>query len=321
MGYDLSKLLEIYRIMVRIRLFEYKVIDINDEGIIGGSIHTYIGEEAVGATMGVLLRKDDYVSSTHRGHGHIIGKGAEPKYALAEVLGKVTGYCKGKGGSMHIADFNKGILGANGIVGGGIPAGVGAGLSSKMLNQDRVSVIYFGDGACNNGSFHESANLAATWALPVIFVLENNGYAMTARLWEQTHQPDMYKRGEGYGMFAQQADGNDVLAVYDLASDAIERARSGKGPSLLELKTYRWRGHWEGDRQVYRSQEEVEKWKRAADCIKIFKDRLTTEFGVLPEALDAIEEEEERLIEEAERFARDSLFPDVSELLTDVFTV
>lgn len=320
MEYSRDTLLTIYRRMVRIRLFEYKAIEINDEGIIGGSIHTYIGEEAIGATIGALLRDDDYVSSTHRGHGHILGKGAEPKYALAEILGKATGYCKGKGGSMHIADFDRGILGANGIVGGGIPLGVGAGLSAKMLGQDRVSVVYFGDGACNIGSFHESTNLAAVWALPVIFVLENNGYGMTGRLWEHSKQPNLFTRGAGYAMRAVQVNGNDVFEVFEAFTEAMALARAGEGPTLLECMTYRWRGHWEGDRQAYRDAREVEEHKAHEDPIRMLRDRLTASFGVAAGQLDSIDGEERALIREAEIFARGSDYPDVSQLLVDVYS-
>ena len=320
MTYDKTTLLEIYRRMVRIRDFEYRGIAINDEGVMGGSIHTYIGEEAIGATIGTLLRKDDYVSSTHRGHGHILGKGSDPKRAMAELLGRSTGFCKGKGGSMHIADFDNGIIGANGIVGGGIPIGVGAGLSIKLRGKDNVSVVYFGDGASNLGSFHEAANLASVWELPVIFVCENNLYAMSGRLYEHTKEPDIYKRAVGYGMRGLKVDGNDVFAVYEAASEAIENARVGKGPTLLECKTYRWRGHWEGDRQDYRSQDEVKQWKSNSDCIKMLRDRLISDYGVTEAELDKIDAEEEMVINEAEKFARESPYPETSELLTDLFT-
>lgn len=313
-----ENLLDIYRIMIRIRKFEEKALELYRQSLMGGSVHLYIGEEAVAATIGKLLRKDDYISSTHRGHGHIIGKGARTDLAMAELLGKATGFCKGRGGSMHIADFDNGILGANGIVGGGIPAAVGAGLSAKMQGRDSVSLAYFGDGAANEGSFHESINLAAVWKLPVIFVCENNLYGMTVPISESTVESDIYLRGSGYGVPSEKVDGNDVFAVFKAATRAIERARSGEGPTLLEFKTYRWRGHWEGDPMDYRTEEELNEWMMKCP-IKQFEDRLMQDFGVKREELDYITDEVADEIEKAGDFAINSPYPDPATLLDDLF--
>jgi len=313
-------LLDIYEMMFRIRKFEEKAIDFYSKKLIGGSLHTYVGEEAVAATIGRLLNKDDYISSTHRGHGHILGKGAKPDRALAELFGKVTGYCKGRGGSMHIADLDNGILGANGIVGGGIPAAVGAGLSSKLLKNGRVSVAYFGDGAVNQGTFHESINLAAVWNLPVIFACENNGFGMTVPICESTKEEDIYLRAKGYGIPGFKVDGNDVCAIYEAASAAIDRARKGQGPTLLEFKTYRWRGHWEGDSMCYREESETLKWMDMCP-IKRLKKILIEEYKIGKDILENIESKVEKEIDEAALFAINSPEPDKKDLLDDVFTI
>ncbi len=318
MGIKKEDLLDIYKMMLRIRKFEEKALDFYGRSLTGGSIHLYIGQEAVAATVGKLLNKDDYISSTHRGHGHVLGKGARTDRAFAELFGKVTGYCKGRGGSMHIADFENGIIGANGIVGGGIPAAVGAGLSSKMLKNGRISVAYFGDGAANTGSFHESINLATVWDLPVIFACENNGYGMTVPIAESTKEEDIYLRAKGYGLPGYKVNGNDVFAVYEATSKAISRARKGKGPTLLEFKTYRWRGHWEGDPLCYREEAEVKEWMKK-DPIKRLEKNLIEEYGIEKKELENIEVQIKAEINRAGEFALNSPDPDPKDLLDDVF--
>lgn len=314
-----SDLLSIYEMMWRIRKFEQKAFDLQTQNLIGGSIHLYTGEEAIASTVGHLLRKDDYICSTHRGHGHILGKGARTDLAMAEILGKATGYCKGRGGSMHIADLDSGILGANGIVGGGIPCAAGAGLSIKMRKTDQVSVSYFGDGAANEGTFHESLNLASLWNLPVIFICENNLYGMTVPIGESTKEPDIFKRAAGYGMYGEMADGNDVSAVWKTIENAIKRARGGEGPSLLEFKTYRWRGHWEGDPMNYRTDKELKEWQ-AKDPIVQLEKQLTDNWEVSKTEIEEIQQKVQKEIEQAAAFAIQSPFPDVSTVMDDLYT-
>ena len=315
---DKTKLLEIYETMIRIRKFEEKAIQINATGKIGGSIHLYIGEEAIAATVGRTLRKEDYISSTHRGHGHILGKGARSDLAMAELLGKETGYCKGRGGSMHIADIENGIVGANGIVAGGIPGAVGVGLSMKMQKLDNVSVVFFGDAATNQGAFHEAMNLASVWKLPVIFICENNGYGISVTLKESTSVKNISIRAKAYDMPGRRVDGNDVFEIHKALSKAINRARSSKGPSLIECVTYRWRGHWEGDPQVSRSAEDLQRWKDKCPIKKLKKHLLEKE-NVFENILDKIDKKVSDEIEDAARFALDSPYPDPNDLLKDLF--
>ena len=314
-----ADLLKIYEMMQRIRKFEFKSQDFNNQGLVGGSIHLYVGEEAIASTVGFLLRKDDYICSTHRGHGHVLGKGIPSKYALAEILGKETGSNRGRGGSMHIADLDLGILGANGIVGGGIPCAAGAALSIKMRGTDQVSVSFFGDGAANEGSFHESLNLASLWELPIVFICENNLYGMTVPIGESTKVHDIYKRAAGYGMRSAVADGNDVFAVWDAAEKAISDARKGKGPTLLEFKTYRWRGHWEGDPLNYRTEEELEEWKKR-DPLPAFEKSLMADYGVKKETLQEIDRKMTEEMDEAAKFALESPYPDPATVMENVFT-
>ena len=217
---------------------------------------------------------EDYITSTHRGHGHCIAKGARLDKAMAELMGKVTGYCKGRSGSMHIADFTKGNLGANAIVGGGIPIATGAALAAKLRGSDQVAVSFFGDGASNQGTFHESLNLAAVWKLPVIYVCENNDYAISVPTWQSTSVKDISVRGTAYNMPGFTVDGNDVNAIYEVAEQAIIRAKAGDGPTLIECKTYRHLGHWTGDPQPYRTREEVEDWKQNNDPIQRMREQM-----------------------------------------------
>lgn len=318
LGLTKEELLRMYRKMLEIRLFEEKVFELYAQGLIPGTIHLYSGQEAVAVGVCSALRKDDYITSTHRGHGHCIAKGAELRRVMAEILGKKTGYCKGKGGSMHIADFSIGMLGATAIVGAGIPIAAGAGLSIKLRGTDQVVACFFGEGASNQGTFHEGVNIAAVWKLPVIFVCENNLYAMGTRQSMVMVLNDVANRATSYGIPGVVVDGNDVLAVYEAARDAVERARSGKGPTLIECKTYRQRGHSRVDPARYRPKEEVEVWLRR-DPIKLFKEGLARA-GILDGGeTQRIEEEVSAEIEEAVKFAIESPYPDPEEALEDVY--
>lgn len=316
-----EKMLELYRTMRRIRRFEEKVMDLYARQRVMGIVHLYIGEEAVATGVCANLRKDDYITSTHRGHGHCIAKGGDLRLMMAELFGRSTGYCRGKGGSMHIADFNLGILGANGIVGAGMPIAGGAGLSIKLRGTDQVAVSFFGDGACNQGSFHESLNLAAVWKLPVIFVCENNQYAISASQKRVGAIEDYYLRKAAYGIEGCKVDGNDVLAVYQAAFEAVARARRGEGPTLIECKTYRWRGHYEGEADrtyAYRTKEEIEEWMRRCP-IERFKKILLEKNVATESDLKAIDEGIEGELREAIDFAEKSPEPELEDALTGVY--
>ncbi|MEM2463539.1 MAG: pyruvate dehydrogenase (acetyl-transferring) E1 component subunit alpha [Candidatus Bathyarchaeia archaeon] len=313
-----EKLVEMYRLMVKIRLFEEKVFELYAENLVPGTIHLYTGQEAVAVGVCSALRKDDYITSTHRGHGHCIAKGADVKRVMAEILGKKTGYCKGKGGSMHIADFSIGMLGATAVVGAGIPIAAGAGLSIKLRGTDQVVACFFGDGASNQGTFHEGINMAAIWSLPVIFVCENNLYAMGTRQSMVMRIENIADRAAAYGIPGVVVDGNDVLAVYEATLKAAERARKGEGPTLIECKTYRHRGHSRVDSAKYRPREEVEAWL-AKDPIKRFREKLLG-LNVLTETeIQQIDREEAAEIEEAVRYAMESPYPAPEEALEDVY--
>ena len=308
----------IYSTMARIRAFEFRALKLFEENKLRGSVHLYIGEEAVASTVCSRLTNDDYITSTHRGHGHCIAKGARLDLAMAELMGKATGYCKGRSGSMHIADFTQGNLGANAIVGGGIPIAVGAALSAKMQKQDRVAVSFFGDGASNEGTFHESLNLAGVWKLPIIFVCENNGYGISVPTWQSTSVENISERAKGYDMPGETVDGNDVEAIDAAFERALKRAKAGEGPSLIECKTYRWMGHWTGDPQPNRTREEVETWKQK-DPMKRWRERLLSE-GLYAEAeLDAMLKAADEEVEAATQFALNSPNPDPAHVLDDVF--
>ena len=257
-----ENLIIMYRKMLEIRFFEEKVFELYGQNLVPGTIHLYAGEEAVAVGVCNALSKDDYITSTHRGHGHCIAKGADLKRTMAEILGKETGYCKGKGGSMHIADFSIGMLGATAVVGAGLPIAVGAALSAKLRKTDQVVACFFGEGASNQGTFHESINMASAWKLPVIFVCENNLYAMGTRQSRIMNIENISDRAPSYGIPGVSVDGNDVLAVYEAAQVATERARRGEGPTLIECKTYRHKGHSRVDPAKYRPREEVEEWLR-----------------------------------------------------------
>jgi TPP-dependent pyruvate/acetoin dehydrogenase alpha subunit len=310
--------LEAYRRMLRIRRFEEEGTRLFKAGRIPGAFHASIGHEAtiVGACM-ALRDTNDFMTGTHRSHGHPIGKGAELKPLMAELMGKVTGICKGRGGSMHLADSKVGIIGESAIVGGGIPLATGCGLSAKVRGTDQVALCFFGDGAVNQGTFHESLNMASLWKLPVIYLCENNGYAIRTSVARSHGQPDIHKRAEGYGMSSVVIDGQDVDAVYKAANEAVGRARAGKGPMLIEAKTYRFDEHNVGlfVPNPYRSAEEVEEYKTNRDPIKLFRQVLMQVADQEAELID-IEQEVDRAITEAIRFAEDSAWPD-PETLSD----
>jgi pyruvate dehydrogenase E1 component alpha subunit len=314
-------LLDLYTTMLTIRLFEDRIVDLYARGEVPGLAHLYIGEEAVATGICEALRDDDYITSTHRGHGHVIAKGAKLKPMMAELFGKRSGYCKGKGGSMHIADMNIGILGANGIAGGGLPIAVGAGWSAKWRGTDQVTACFFGDGASNNGTFHESLNLASLHKLPVIFVCENNLYGIS--ICQIKHQPiaDVAIRAHSYDMPGVTVDGNDALDVYHAAAKAVKRARAGEGPTLIECKTYRWRGHHEGDPnqgERYRTKDEIQEWKDRCPIVR-FSQKLIDDKVATKKKLSGIEKEVAAEIDAAVAFARESEFPAVEEMYEDVF--
>jgi len=313
-----EKLIDMYRVMLRIRTFEERVCKEFAAGHIGGFVHLYTGEEAVATGACANLRIDDYITSTHRGHGHLIAKGGKTDRMMAELYGKKTGYNKGKGGSMHIADLDVGILGASGIVAAAIPIAGGAALSAKMRGTDQVTVCFFGDGACNTTRFHEGVNLASIWKLPIVYVIENNMYAETTPISYAANIPNIADRAAAYGIPGKTVDGNDVLAVYEAAGEAVARARKGEGPTLVECKTCRHHGHYEGDTDTYRTKEEVDECKKR-DPIPRFRKKLV-EMGVLTEKeADKIEQEINEEIEEAVKFAEESPLPAPEETLEDVY--
>jgi pyruvate dehydrogenase E1 component alpha subunit len=313
--------IQLYRTMLRIRRFEEKAIELKAQQIIPGLLHLYIGEEAVATGVCAALRRDDYISSTHRGHGHCIAKGGEISRMMAELLGRKEGYCRGKGGSMHIADIELGILGANGIVAAGMPISGGAALSIKMRGKDQVVACFFGDGGSNQGAFHESLNLVALWKLPVIFVCENNQYAISVAQSRSTSIRDIYLRKDAYGMAGCMVDGNDVLGVYQAAKAAVDRARRGEGPSLIEYKTYRWRGHYEGEADrtyTYRTKQEIEEWMGRCP-IKRFQMVLLDQGIVSQDELKKIEQEIQSDLQKAVEFAQNCPFPNPEDALKDLY--
>lgn len=311
-------LISMYQTMYKIREFEKAVVDLFSQDLIRGAVHVYLGEEAVASGACHALEKDDYIVSTHRGHGHCIAKGGKVHKMMAEILGKSTGYCKGKGGSMHIADLKCGILGANGIVGAGIPIATGAGMTSWIKKDNKVTLCFFGDGASNQGTFHESINMAAVFRLPVVFICENNHYAVFTSTEKALSVENISDRSIAYGIPGYSIDGNDVIEVFSTVSNAVKRARAGKGPSLIECKTYRWFGHFVGDPENYRSKEEVKKWKTKKDPIEMYKKKLIKEGMVENKKFSRIENEIQKEIEDAKNFAKNSPEPEDKELWTDV---
>jgi acetoin:2,6-dichlorophenolindophenol oxidoreductase subunit alpha len=312
-------LLNSYRTMRTIREFEERLHVEFATGEIPGFVHLYAGEEAIAAGVCAHLNEEDYVASTHRGHGHAIAKGCDVKAMMKEIYGKADGLCHGKGGSMHIADLDKGMLGANGIVGGGPPLVCGVGLSSKVRGTKQVGVSFTGDGGSNQGTTLESLNLAAVWELPVVFIIENNGYAEATSTNFSTKGIDIAKRADGFGIPAVVVDGHDFFAVYEAAGEAILRAREGGGPTLIECKVNRYYGHFEGDAQTYRAPGEVEEIRREKDCLDMFRWRVTEAGLVEKEELDKIDEEVKTLIDEAVDEAKAAQDPTEDQLLTDVY--
>ncbi|MCO1994977.1 thiamine pyrophosphate-dependent dehydrogenase E1 component subunit alpha [Pseudomonas aeruginosa] len=314
-----DQLLHAYRVMRTIRAFEERLHVEFATGEIPGFVHLYAGEEASAAGVMAHLRDDDCIASTHRGHGHCIAKGVDVHGMMAEIYGKKTGVCQGKGGSMHIADLEKGMLGANGIVGAGAPLAAGAALAAKLKGSDAVAVAFFGDGGSNEGAVFEAMNLASVWNLPCLFVTENNGYAeATAANWSVAcdHIAD---RAAGFGMPGVTVDGFDFFAVHEAAGAAIERARAGEGPSLIEVKLTRYYGHFEGDAQTYRDPDEVKHYRETRDCLKQFRER-TCHAGLLSASdLDAIDAEVEARIEDAVQRAKNDPKPEPDDLLRDVY--
>ena len=311
--------LELHRKMLVIRKFETLVAKLYAGGEIPGFVHLCIGQEATAVGVCSALETTDYITSTHRGHGHLIAKGGDVKRMMAELFAKRTGYCKGKGGSMHIADPSLGILGANGIVAGGLPMAVGAGYSAHLRKSGQVAVAFFGDGATNEGAFHEAMNMASAWKLPVVFVCENNNFGVGTRYDRVAGEPDITKRAAGYGMPGVLVDGNDVLAVREAALQAVGKARSGGGPTLLVCRTWRHRGHFEGEVVGYWKSEELAEWKEKDPISRLA--RVLEQEGVASDLFPDAESHVAQLLEDAVDFARSSPAPEPEEALQDLFHV
>ncbi len=314
-------LLDLYRTMVRIRRFEETIRDLFFQAQIPGFVHVSIGEEAVPTGVCAALTDRDYITTTHRGHGHMLAKGGQLKPMMAEIFGRSTGYCKGKGGSMHIVSYDLGILGANGIVGAGIPIATGAALASSFRNNETVAVSFFGDGASNEGTFHESLNLASLWKLPVIYVCQNNGYGEFTKTADSTSVVDIATRAAGYDMPGVIVDGNDVLAVYEVMQHAVRRAKAGEGPTLIEAKTYRWEGHVVGEQAFvgeYRDAAEVDAAKLRCP-ITLFGERVVATGFVATAELERVQTEVQQELDAAVAFAQASPPPDIAEATRDVF--
>ena len=309
---DISKEMKITMLesMIKIRRFEEAMIQLYKEAKIAGHLHPCIGEEGVAVGACSAIGKKDYIVSTHRGHGHCIAKGVDLKKMVAELFGKATGCCKGRGGSMHIADPSVGVLGANGIVGGGMPIAVGAGLGCKMDGKNIVSVCFFGDGAVNNGVFHESLNMAAIFKLPVIFICENNMYAISTKERDSTSGENIAKKGQAYGIPGYIVDGSDVLEVFSIVKDAVKNARNSKGPSLIEAKTYRFYGHHLNDEEKYREKAEVQYHRKAKDPIINLKNKLLAEKIINEDLINVIEKKVLNSIAEAIDYAVHSPEPE-----------
>ena len=318
MTIDSALLIDMYHTMVRIRTFEERVFEEFKTGSIPGFLHLYTGEEAVAAGVCANLRSDDYITSTHRGHGHLIAKGGRTDRMMAELFGKRTGYNKGKGGSMHIADVSLGMLGANGVVGAGIPIATGAALSAKLRKSDQVAVAFFGDGATNTGRFHEAVNLAACLNLPVVYVIENNMYAISVSASYSCKLVKLADRAAAYGIPGMTVDGNDAVAVYEAVGEAVARARQGGGPTIVECNTFRWRGHWAGDSQDYIGKEAVSKWFEQDPIPRLRKKIVEIGLITQQEAHD-IDQELAKEIETAIKFAQESPLPSPEETLTEVY--
>lgn len=310
--------LEALRRMVTIRAFDEEAGDRFADGEIPGFVHLYIGEEAVGVGTCAALDPDDYIASTHRGHGHCIAKGLDPKYMMAELYGKADGYCNGKGGSMHIADVDAGMLGANGIVGAGPPMATGAALSINYQDRDQIAIGFLGDGAVAQGQVHESINIAATWDLPAVFVIENNQYGEGTPVEKQHNVDNLSDTAQAYDIPGVTVDGMDITAVAEAVEEARDRARAGDGPTIVEAETYRYRGHYEGDEEPYRDEAEIERWKDR-DAIESFKDRLIDRGELTETEFEELQEAVEAEIDAAIEYAQDAPLPEPSEAYEDMF--
>ena len=314
-----DELLKAYRTMKTIREFEERIHIEFATGEIPGFVHLYAGEEAIAVGVCMHLSDDDKIASTHRGHGHCLAKGCDAHGMMAEIYGRKNGLCGGKGGSMHIADLEKGMMGANGIVGGGAPLVCGAGLAAKKLGTSNVSIGFIGDGGSNQGTLLESLNLASIWKLPCIFVIENNGYAEATSCKYSVACQDIADRANGFNMPGVTVDGHDFFAVYEAAGEAIRRAREGGGPTLIECKVNRYFGHFEGDAQTYRQPDEVKKIRESRDCLTKLAKKLTAAGLVDPTELKKIDQESAALIEDAVTQAKKAPKPVTADLLTDVY--
>lgn len=314
-----EQLIRTYRAMCTIRQFEYMADKLYAMGKVHGTMHLSAGQEAVAVGLSMAVRKDDFFINHHRGHGHFISKGADLNLMMAEFLGKDTGYCRGRGGSMHIADFASNNLGANGIVGGGIPHSVGVGLALQMQHRSEIVITVFGEGASNEGVFHEALNMAALWKLPVLFVCENNKYGMSMDIGRAAAKLPIAQRAEGYGIPWHYIDGNDLLTVYETMQEAEKYIRSGNGPMFVETQTYRYFGHSKSDRNLYRSKEEIEEWRNTKDPIMRFRTDLVKN-GILDETrADEIDQEALKVIEAAVAFAETSPEPDPASVTEFVY--
>jgi pyruvate dehydrogenase E1 component alpha subunit len=314
-----ATLVDLFTRTLKVRLFEEKVWDIFGQNLVPGTLHLYLGQEAVAAGVTAALKETDWIQSTHRGHGHVVAKGADMNAAMAELLGKKTGSCKGKGGSMHITQFDVGVLGATGVVASGLPIAVGAALSAQMRKTDEVVACFFGDGASNNGTFGESLNMAAIWQLPLIWIVENNLYAMGTPIKLTCPSQNIADRGEAYCTPSVVVDGNNAVEVYEATVEAVKRAREGGGPSLIECKTYRMRGHSRFDPAKYRPQDEVDHWM-GRDAVEIIKTIALEQKALTEKQAESIRKKLQRAVDKAGDFAIESELPAPEEALDDVFS-
>ncbi len=318
MIFEKRELLEMHRQMVLIRLFEERANEMYTKGKIGGFLHLYIGQEAVGVGFISALREDDYVVGAYREHGQCLARGTDPKYVMAELYGKATGISKGKGGSMHMFDVPRGFMGGHGIVGGGIPLAAGIGFAIKYRESDQVCICFFGDGAVNEGAFHEALNMVALWQLPVIFVLENNLYAMGTAVYRASSIPDLIRRVCCYDIEREQVDGMDLLAVREVAERAVHRARTDKEPRFVEAITYRYRGHSISDPGTYRTKEEIEEWRKNDPIVRM-ENYLKSNGMVTDDEVRRVHDEVAAQVQEAIDFSEESPFPAPDELYTDIY--
>ncbi len=318
MAVEKEKLIWMYRTMERHREFEERVAEEFDEGNVPGFVHLSQGQEAIAAGGMAAIRKDDYIITTHRGHGELLAKGGKPNEMMAELYGKKTGVMKGKGGSMHFADPSIGDIGADGVLGTGPVMSCGVGLTSKLKKDGRVTVCFFGDGQTNSGRFHEALNLASCWKLPVVYLCENNTYGESTYIYDIVNITKLTDRALSYNMPSVEIDGNDVMAVYEAVSEAAARARKGEGPTFIEAKTCRWRGHYEGDSQTYRTEKEIADCKKKDPIVRFRKELVSR--GVMTEAeADKIHKEAVEEINQAVKFAEESPYPEAEEIYTDIY--